>query len=163
MHAVIKNNSIVQTIQPFTRLIVDGNDYGSNWSVNKTVQELAAIGVVEIVEQPEADQRFYWTGSSVELLDGVPTRVQTATPKDLEQLKTQWTAQIKATANTLLAQTDWAVVRKMDIGTDVPAEIATQRTAVRTEYDRLTTAIAAATTVDELIATVSAQTWAAPD
>lgn len=161
MHAVIKNNDIVQQIQPFTRLIVDGNDYGSNWSVNMTAQELAAIGVVEIVEQPEADQRFYWTGSSVELLDGVPTRVQTATPKELEQLKTDWTSQVKATANTMLAQTDWAVVRKMDIGTDVPAEIATQRTAVRTECDRLTAAIAAAADLDALIAVVTAQNWSA--
>lgn len=161
MHAVIKNNEIVQTIQPFTRLIVDGNDYGSNWSVNKTVQELAEIGVVEIVEQPEADQRFYWTGSDIELVDGVPTRVQTATPKDLEQLKTDWTRQVKAAANSLLNHTDWTVTRKFERNVEIPANIAAERAAIFAECDRLVDAIAAASSVEDLATVVATQNWTA--
>lgn len=163
MHAVIKNNEIVQTIQPFTRLIVDGNDYGSNWSVNMTVQELADIGVVEIAEQPEADQRFYWTGSNIELVDGVPTRVQTATPKELDGLKEDWTRQVKQTANSMLQPTDWTVTRKSERGIDIPEDIAAARAVIFAECSRLEDAIAASSSVEELITAVSAQTWTAPE
>lgn len=161
MHAVIKNNEIVQTIQPFTRLIVDGNDYGSNWSVNKTVQELADIGVVEIVETPEPDQRFFWVGSSVQLVDGVPTRVHTATPKDLDELKTQWSGQVRQTAHAMCQPTDWTVIRKAERNVEIPANIAAERAAIFAECDRLVAAIAAASSVEELATAVATQNWTA--
>jgi hypothetical protein len=67
-------------------------------------------------------------------------------------LKSQNIAQVKQTAGSLLAQTDWYVVRKADIGTDVPADVVTYRAAVRAEADRLEAAIAAVSDVAGLIA-----------
>ena len=67
-------------------------------------------------------------------------------------LKSNNIAQVKQTAGSLLAQTDWYVVRKADIGTDVPADVVTYRAAVRAEADRLEAAIAAVSSIDGLIA-----------
>jgi ABC-type proline/glycine betaine transport system ATPase subunit len=67
-------------------------------------------------------------------------------------LKSQNIAQVKQTAGSLLAATDWYVVRKADIGTDVPADVTAYRAAVRTEANRVEAAILAATSIDGLIA-----------
>lgn len=67
-------------------------------------------------------------------------------------LKSQNIAQVKQTAGSLLAATDWYVVRKADIGTDVPADVVAYRAAVRAEADRLEAAIAAVSDIDGLIA-----------
>lgn len=67
-------------------------------------------------------------------------------------LKSQNIAQVKQTAGSLLAATDWYVVRKADIGTDVPADVVTYRAAVRAEANRVEAAILAATSIDGLIA-----------
>lgn len=98
-----------------------------------------ALGVVEVPDPEYYDQRFYW---------GV------GIPKDLEMLKTNWIAQTKQSANSLLAQTDWMVIRKMDRGIDLPAEVTAERNAVIQSANVKEAAIAAATTVEELIAAV---------
>jgi ABC-type proline/glycine betaine transport system ATPase subunit len=67
-------------------------------------------------------------------------------------LKSQAVAQNKQTAGSLLASTDWYVVRKADIGTDVPADVVAYRAAVRAEADRVEAAILAVTSIDGLIA-----------
>jgi hypothetical protein len=67
-------------------------------------------------------------------------------------LKSAQVAQIKSSAGFLLASTDWYVVRKADIGTDIPEDVATYRSAVRAEADRVETEILAVTTVDALMA-----------
>jgi hypothetical protein len=95
--------------------------------------------------------------------DGSPLFVQVYDPAtesmiDTEEqvvtkgLKSQNIAQVKQTAGSLLAATDWYVVRKADIGTDVPADVVAYRAAVRAEADRLEAAIAAVSDVPGLIA-----------
>jgi len=74
-------------------------------------------------------------------------------------LKSNWTAQVKQTANTLLQPTDWMVIRKFEREIDLPSVTATFRAAVITEAARLETAIAAAASVEELIAVVGSQQW----
>lgn len=67
-------------------------------------------------------------------------------------LKSTNIAQVKQTAGSLLAGTDWYVVRKADIGTDIPADVTAYRAAVRAESDRLEAAISAVDNVPALIA-----------
>jgi ABC-type proline/glycine betaine transport system ATPase subunit len=67
-------------------------------------------------------------------------------------LKSQNIAQVKQTAGSLLAQTDWYVVRKTETNAEVPANVTAYRAAVRAESDRLEAAITAVTTVAGLIA-----------
>ena len=74
-------------------------------------------------------------------------------------LKSEWIAQINQTANSLLAQSDWMLVRKIERSVDVPADMVTYRAAVITEANRLTTAITAATTVTQLITAINSISW----
>ena len=53
--------------------------------------------------------------------------------------------------NSTLTPTDWYVVRKSEVGTAFSDEITAYRTAVRTCYGNLKTAINAASDIDELL------------
>lgn len=100
------------------------------------------LGIVEVPDAQDYDQRFYW---------GVDN------PKDLDQLKAQWIMQTKNSANAQLTQTDWMVIRKAERGVDVPSDTAAARAAIIQEANDKETAITAATTVEELIAAVYPQ------
>ena len=136
------------------------------------------LGVVEVADPEQYDQRFYWSPTLPKLLDdrlevkedGTPLYVQVYNPvtevmeDTTEQvvtkgLKSQWTAQVKDTAGKLLAQTDWMIVRKAERNIDVPTSVATKRAAIVAECDRLEAAIAACSDVEALITVVSNQSW----
>jgi hypothetical protein len=123
-------------------------------------------GVFPIVEGEQKDQRFYWvTFDKYTFSVDKVVRTYTNTAKALDDvtegdlvtkgLKSQWVAQIKVTANSLLASTDWTVIRKAERSVDVPEDVATARAAIVAECAAKETAILAATTVDELIAVVA--------
>jgi len=133
-----------QPLQIDTAFSHNGVNYPQNWLRLATPQERAAIGITEAPEPAWYDDRFYW---------GVDN------PKDLDGLKTQWTEQVRATSSSLLAATDWMVIRKVERNIDIPAETVTFRAAVLAECDRLVTAIAAAADVEALITVVTNQSW----
>ena len=60
--------------------------------------------------------------------------------------------QVKDQQGSLLSQTDWAVIRKADAGTDIPAKIATWRAAIRTKATEMEKAITDAKDMDAFIA-----------
>ena len=62
-------------------------------------------------------------------------------PKPVADLKTILVSQAKQTSASLLTPSDWYVVRKTETDVAVPAEITAYRTAVRTNYASLKTAI----------------------
>ena len=74
-------------------------------------------------------------------------------------LKTTMTEQVKRTANRLLANTDWMVIRKAERDVAIPSATVTYRAAVLTECTRLETAIGNAADVDALAAVMAAQNW----
>ncbi len=138
------------------------------------------LGVVEVADPEQYDQRFYWSPTLPKLLDdreevdqdgnpmyvkvlgvvdGEPAMVDSAERLVTKGLKSQWTAQVKDTAGKLLAQTDWVIVRKAERNIDVPAAVATKRAAIVAECDRLEAAIAACADVEALIAVVGNQNW----
>jgi len=138
------------------------------------------LGVVEVADPEQYDQRFYWAAGLPKLLDdreevdqdgnpmyvkvlgvvdGQPAMVDSAERLVTKGLKSQWIAQVKDTAGKMLAQTDWMVVRKAERNIDVPAAVATKRAAIVAECDRLEAAIAACADVEALIAVVAAQNW----
>jgi hypothetical protein len=98
-----------------------------------------ALGVVEVADPAYYDQRFYW---------GVDN------PKDLTQLKSEWIAQTKSSANSLLAQTDWMVIRKAERDIAIPVDVIAERGSIILDQDSKQQAITAATTVEQLIAAV---------
>ena len=123
----------------------DGTAYPANWLRLTSLAEKEAIGITEVADETIAyDDRFYWGHDN---------------PKDLATLKTTWTAQVKDTANKLLAARDWMVIRKVERNVAIPAATVTFRAAVVTEVERLKTAIAGAADVTAFIAVVTAQNW----
>jgi len=97
--------------------------------------------------------------------DGTPLFVQTynAQTQQMEDtteqvvtkgLKSQWIAQTKAAANSELAQTDWMVIRKAERNIDIPAEAAADRAKIIADCTAKEAAIAACTTVEQLMAVV---------
>jgi hypothetical protein len=158
---------------------IDGTSYPANWLRLTSIAEKNAVGITEVADtQVTYDDRFYWGVDNPKLLndreesdeDGNPMYVQvydSATQAMVDSserlvtkgLKSQWTATVKDTANKLLAQTDWMVIRKVERSVDIPADTVTYRAAVITECTRLVTAIAGCADVPALIAVVTAQGW----
>jgi len=62
-------------------------------------------------------------------------------PKPVADLKTTLVSQAKQMSANMLSDSDWYVVRKTETDVAVPAEITAYRTAVRTNYGSLKTAI----------------------
>lgn len=136
-----------QPLQLDTPFEVNGTSYPANWLRLTSIEEKNAIGIIEVADTTVAyDDRFYW---------GVDI------PMDLDVLKTRWSAQVKDTANKLLAQTDWMVIRKVERSVDIPADTVTYRAAVLAECTRLVAAITACTDVPTLATTVTTQNWGA--
>ena len=124
----------------------NGTQYPANWLNLSTEAEKAAIGITWVADPVRADDRFYWDGN----IDN---------PKDLDVLKTTFKAQVKDTANKLLAQTDWYVIRKAERSVDIPTDIADKRNAIVTEANRLDSEIDLVDTVEGLIAILNNQSW----
>jgi hypothetical protein len=110
----ILNNQPLSPDRAFTT--EDGTQYPSNWLRLATVEEREAIGITETPDPIPVDQRFYW---------------DTGIPKDHTELVEQWTAQVKATAGSLLAQTDWYITRASETGLAAPQSVIERRSLIR--------------------------------
>ena len=168
------NGSPISIDRPFTA--PDGTKYAN--LRNPAIRQ--ALGVTEVADPPYYDQRFYWGVDNPKLLDdreevdengdpmwvkvlgevdGEPAMVDSDVRLVTKGLKSQWIAETKATAGSLLAQSDWMVIRKAERAVDVSAETQAHRAAVVAECDRLEAAIAACADVEALIAVVGSQNW----
>jgi len=122
----------------------DGTQYPANWLRLASPTERAAIGITEVPDPAPYDQRFYW---GPEL------------PKDHEQLVEQWAQQTRTTANTLLAPTDWQVIREADNGKPMGAGVKAERERIRTAAGGKITSINATTTTAELAAYITSNAY----
>jgi len=154
----------------------DGTQYPNNWIRLASPEERAAIGITEVPDPVRADDRFYWDGdiNNPKLLDdreevdenGQPMYVKVLDNSDpanpvmvdsdkrlvTKGLKSNTIAQIKATAGSLLAQTDWMVVRAAEGIKPAPADVLAKREAIRAASNANEAAVLACTTVAELAA-----------
>lgn len=81
MFAIVQNNEIVKTSGSIRALFPNISFPASGPSA----EFKATHNVMEIVEGEQKDQRFYWvTPAGLELVNGIPTRIYTNTPKQLE-------------------------------------------------------------------------------
>jgi hypothetical protein len=100
------------------------------------LEEKQAIGIVEFTSSNQSwDSRFY---------------LDADTPKDLDELKTNWKRVQNETAATLLAPSDWRVVRAAELGQAVASNWLTYRGAVRSACNTRQSEINSVTTVDAL-------------
>ena len=138
----------------------NGVQYGSGWLNQATEAQKIAIGITWVADAVRADDRFYWDGN-INNPKALADVTETVEGKEYttKGLKSNFIAQVKQTAGSLLSNTDWYVVRKAERNVDIPANVVTKRAAIVTEADRLETAIAGVTTVEALIEVLNAQNW----
>jgi hypothetical protein len=157
----------------------DGIQYPSNWLRFASAEDKAAIGITEVAEEDTSyDPRFYWSKGHPKALedrlevkeDGTPLMVQVYDPEteamvDTDKqvvtkgLKSNFIAQVKHTAGSLLATTDWMVIRKAERDVAIPPKVVQQRQHIVGEADRLEKAIAQVTSVEALIEVMNSQQW----
>jgi hypothetical protein len=176
------NDTVIPLDTPFT---IDGTSYPANWLRLTSLAEKQAVGITEVADVTTTyDDRFYWGVDNPKLLndreesdqdgkpmyvkvlgtvDGKPAMVDSTERLVTKGLKSQWTAQVKDTANKLLAQTDWMVIRKVERDVAIPTATATYRADVLAECTRLVGAIAGASDVQAFITVVTTQNWPSND
>jgi hypothetical protein len=176
------NDKIIPLDTPFE---INGTSYPANWLRLTSIEEKNAVGIVEVADVTTTyDDRFYWSADNPKLLndreesdqdgnpmyvkvlgtvDGKPAMVDSTERLVTKGLKSNWTAQVKDTANKLLAQTDWMVIRKAERDVAIPMATATYRAAVLTECTRLVGAIVGASDVQAFITVVTTQNWPSND
>lgn len=133
--------------------------YPANWLRLASPEERAAIGITEVPDPEAYDQRFYWGPNNPKQLEDETVTPDVGDPYVQKGLKSQWTAQVKDTANKMLAPTDWYVIRKAETDTAIPSNVITFRADVKVECNRLETAIANAADVPALIIAINSQNW----
>ena len=155
---IVKDGAVVREFSRPTAFTYEGLQYPSNWIQNATNTEKSAMGLVEVTISGNQKDNDYYTNNlsnnKVES-DGSVTRTWSSSAKTLSDVQTSKIVQAKEIANSLLTSTDWYVVRKAEVGTAFSDEISAYRTAVRTCYGNIKTAINAASDVDELAAVYS--------
>ena len=134
----------------------DGTLQPKNWQI-WSEDEKKAAGISEIVMQSFPDQRLYSsshnedgtvasTAKSLTDVNEVDKDGNAVLDIDGNQLvtlgvKNNLKNEVKRQQESLLFQTDWAIVRKADKGTAVPSNVQTWRDAIRTKATAMETAI----------------------
>jgi len=138
----------------------DGVQHPANWMI-WTDSEKKDKGLTwEDEPDTSFDNRFYYSkGVEKSLTDILVTDengekvLDPMTGKQLVQegLKTQYIAQTKQTANDMLSETDWMIVRNAEKSTAIPEATTKFRDSVRTKCAEIETAINACSSLADFI------------
>lgn len=138
------------TIKTPRALTVDGVQHPANIFRAWSKAELLGIGIAPArVEVP--DSRYYNTGAeSYTFTDGEWVISYATTEKNVDDLKADLIAKIKAHVGALLSSSDWMVIRQADGGKAVPEAWATYRAEVRTHGNSLESGVEAFASLDAI-------------
>ena len=162
-----------KTIQLDTPFTHNDIQYPANWIRLASEEDKSAIGMTWEADAVRADDRYYWSGDInnpkaledreesdengnplyvkvLGVVDGKPAMVDSTERLVTKGLKSNFISQVKTTAGSILAQTDWMVIRKAERNVDIPTSVATYRASVVAKAADLEASIAAVTTVDQL-------------
>ena len=159
----IRNGQPLRAGKAFTD--EDGTQYPKNWARVFSEEQKTSLGITWEPDPAPVDTRFYWDHDLPKRLEDEPAVDENGDPvldSDGVQiinkgLKTEWIAQQKQIAASLLAQSDWYVTRKAETGAAIPADVATYREAVRTISGTREAEIAATTSTADLKALLESQ------
>jgi len=128
----------------------DGNQYPPNWLGLTTDAEKTSAGLVWEDEPALFDNRFYWSAGVARALDDV-NEVDADGNAVLDEngnqvvtlgLKSQYKAQTKATAGSMLQSTDWKIVKASEVSSyTVDQATLDYRASVRTASNNIEAAI----------------------
>ena len=115
-----------------------------NWNIWSDDHK-ASMNIEEITLDAKPDGKFHnWIDKGLEGISNITDKKldDTGSGDDLVLgLKSKEKLNVKSQQGSLLAQTDWAVIRKADTGTAIPSKIATYRAAIRTKATEMEKAI----------------------
>ena len=155
MASIYKCNS--KTIRPGQQFTdADGTTHPGSW-YTYSVEQKTSIGITEIVQQPHPNSVLYWWGynddgtvtSTAKALDdinevdenGDPLLDDDGVQMVTKGVKSNLIGEVRTQQGSLLSQTDWALVRKVDTSVSVPTNIQTWRDAIRTKATAMEAAI----------------------
>lgn len=132
--------------------------YPANWLRLSTEAEKAAVGITWVPDPKPVDTRFYWDHGIPKQLEDIPAVDEDGDPiLDAEGvqvinrgLKSQYIAEQKQIAGSLLAPTDWYITRQFEAAVEVPEAVLDYRAAVRNVCDLREAEISVADSVEEL-------------
>jgi len=178
MYALVTDNEITQIITNPKTMVIGDVRYPAKIFQLWSGSELNAIGIYEVITDSTnyKDPAYYNnTNEQYNFADGQVTKSWgTATAKRLNDenavdedgnnlldddgnqvinygLKTEKKRIVKQQASGLLAPTDWYVVKSTEVADyDIPANVLSFRSDVRSKSNEMETQIDACTTVDEL-------------
>ena len=130
---------------------VNGIQHPPNWHIWSD-EHKASMNIEEITLDAKPDGRFHnWIDKGLGGISNItdkPLDDVTTDGRTVKGIRSGYINQVKEQQGSLLAQTDWAVVRKADTATAVPSNIATWRAAIRTKATAMEDAINAASNMD---------------
>ena len=135
----------------------NGITHPRNWHI-WSPSDKAAAGLTEVTQETPPDSRLYTWGyqadgvtisktaismTDVGLVDSDGNAVNDDDGNQIMQpgVRSQLKSGVKSQQASLLAQTDWAVVRKSEKTTEIPSNISTWRDAIRTKATAMESAI----------------------
>jgi hypothetical protein len=118
----------------------DGIQRPANWLRLSTERDRELLGITWVAETNQVwDQKFYWGYDSDNNLIPKQLNDQPEVDKDGNEtgrtqtgLKTLWKAKQNEIAASLLAPSDWRVIKAKETSTNIPSTWKTYRAAVRT-------------------------------
>jgi hypothetical protein len=132
----------------------NGITHPSNWHIWSNSEKTAA-GVTEIVEETPPDSRLYiWSQNADGTINKTAKSLTDSGSGDTLVLgvKSSLKNTVQSQQYSLLAETDWAIIRKADKGTAIPSNIQTWRDAIRTKATAMENAIDNASNTDAVAA-----------
>ena len=140
----LHNNSPLPSGSSFT---IGDERFGSNWLARATPEQLTERGITIAPApppRPSESEKFYFITQDS---DGY-----VVTPKPLDGLKRMMTANTNRAAHSMLAGSDYMVVKQAEVGVGVLPQWTDYRASVREESNRQCGQIEEATSVDSLAA-----------
>ena len=141
-----------RTIRPGKAWTDDkGTQHPGNWNIWSKAEK-DALNITEVIEDRPPDSRLYFWS----MRGGKVT--STAKPLDdsgsgdslVPGVKSTLKATVKEQQESLLSQTDWAIIRKADKETAIPSNIQTWRDAIRAKATEMENAIDSASDTDAI-------------
>lgn len=146
----------------------NGIQHPSNWNI-WSADEKKAAGLTEATPETPPDSRLYTWGYQADSVTISKTAKSLADVNQVDEngdpvldengdqavtlgVKSVLKNEVKSQQESLLNQTDWAIIRKADKGTAIPSNIQTYRDAIRTKATEMENAIDGASDTDAMAA-----------
>jgi hypothetical protein len=132
----------------------DGTRHPSNWHI-WSAAEKESRGITEIVQQSPPDSRLYkWSQNTDGTINSTPKPLDDSGSGDSLVLgvKSNLKQAVNSQQGSLLIQTDWMYIRKVDKAVEIPAHIQSWRDSIRVQGDAMKAAIDGAVDTDAVAA-----------